>query len=195
MNAKKSVSMKALVLLLAAVLLFGCAAGGTLAYLMAKTDPVTNTFVAGDIGSLELKETTGDNYLIIPGVDIKKDPVVTFNGIEGANNNIAAYVFLKIDADGWTVDGTTYTISNKMSWTLDCWTKLTDGVYYKEVVANAGKQSWPIIKDNTITVSSEITATDIADYAKNLSSPPMQSRRKALKMLQKHGMKRRNSAN
>jgi hypothetical protein len=169
MNAKKSVSMKALVLLLAAVLLFGCAAGGTLAYLMAKTATVTNTFVAGDIGSLELTEKTGDKYLIIPGVDIKKDPVVTFNGNEGANNNIAAYVFLKIGADGWTVDGTTYTISNKMSWTLDGWTELTDGVYYKEVAANAGKQSWPIIKDNKITVSSEITATDIAAYAKKLS--------------------------
>lgn len=170
MYAKKSVSMKVVVLLLAVVLLIGCVAGGTLAYLMAKSSTVNNTFVAGEIGTLTLSETTGNSYIVTPGVDITKDPTVTFNG-----NNVAAYVFLKVDATGWTVSGsdTTYTYSigtnQEMKWVLDGWTKLEDGVYYKEVAANAGAQSWSVIKENKITVSSEITKANISDYTEALS--------------------------
>lgn len=168
MKAKRSISVKALVLLLAVVLLVGGVVGGTVAYLMAKTPAVTNTFVAGDIGSLTLTETTGDSYMVIPGVDIEKDPVVEFEG-----NNVAAYVFLQIGADGWTVSasgtGYTYSIADKMSWTLEGWTQLEAGVYYKEVAAGANAQSWPVITGNTITVSSEITKDDIADYTKALT--------------------------
>ena len=167
---KKSVSMKVVVLLLAVVLLIGCVAGGTLAYLMTKSATVTNTFVAGEIGTLSLAETTGNSYNVTPGVDITKDPVVTFKG-----NNVAAYVFLKVDATGWTVSGsdTTYTYSigtnQEMKWELVGWTKLEDGVYYKEVAANAGEQSWSVIKDNKITVSYEITKANINNYTKGLS--------------------------
>lgn len=167
---KKSVSTKVVVLLLAVVLLIGCVAGGTLAWLMAKSSTVTNTFVAGEIGTLSLAETTGDSYIVTPGVDITKNPVVAFNG-----NNVAAYVFLKVDATGWIVSGTdtTYTYSigtnQEMKWVLDGWTKLADGVYYKEVAANAGEQSWSVIKDNKITVSYEITKADISDYTKGLT--------------------------
>ena len=170
MYAKKSVSMKVVVLLLAVVLLIGCVAGGTIAYLMAKSSTVNNTFVAGEIGTLKLSETTGNSYIVTPGVDITKDPTITFNG-----NNVAAYVFLKVDATGWTVSGadTTYTYSigtnQEMKWELNGWTKLEDGVYYKEVAANAGEQSWSVIKDNKITVSSEITKANISDYTKGLS--------------------------
>lgn len=170
MYAKKSVSMKIVVLLLAVVLLIGCVAGGTLAYLMAKSSTVDNTFVAGEIGTLNLSETTGNSYIVTPGVDITKNPTVTFSG-----NNVAAYVFLKVDATGWTVSGsdTTYTYSigtnQEMKWELVGWTKLEDGVYYKEVAANAGEQSWSVIKDNTITVSSEITKANISNYTKGLS--------------------------
>lgn len=170
MYAKKNVSMKVVVLLLAVVLLIGCVAGGTIAYLMAKSSTVNNTFVAGEIGTLTLSETTGNSYIVTPGVDIKKDPTVTFNG-----NNVAAYVFLKVEATGWDVSGsdTTYTYSigtnQDMKWELNGWTKLEDGVYYKEVAANAGEQSWSVIKDNKITVSSEITKANISDYTKGLS--------------------------
>lgn len=170
MYAKKSVSMKIVVLLLAVVLLIGCVAGGTLAYLMAKSSTVNNTFVAGKIGTLNLSETTGNSYIVTPGVDITKNPTVTFSG-----NNVDAYVFLEVDATDWAVSGsdTTYTYSigtnQEMKWELVGWTKLEDGVYYKEVAANAGEQSWSVIKDNKITVSSEITKANIGSYAKGLS--------------------------
>ena len=171
---KKSMSMKVVVLLLAVVLLIGCVAGGTLAYLMAKSSTVTNTFVAGEIGTLSLAETTGNSYIVTPGVDITKDPVVTFNG-----NNVAAYIFVKVEATDWTESNGTFSIGNnqEMKWTVaDGWTKLenTPGVYYREVVVDtdtantAETEKYSIIKGNTITVSSEITKANISNYTKEL---------------------------
>ena len=182
MYAKKSVSMKVVVLLLAVVLLIGCVAGGTLAYLMAKSSTVNNTFVAGEIGTLTLNETDGNgnvvtarSFIVTPGVDITKDPVVTFNG-----NNVAAYIFVKVEATDWTESNGTFSIGNsqEMTWTVaDGWTKLENvpGVYYREVVVDtdtantAENEKYVVIKDNTITVSSEITKANISDYTKGLS--------------------------
>lgn len=176
MYEKKSVSMKVVVLLLAVVLLIGCVAGGTLAYLMTQTTPVTNTFVAGAIGQLALTETDEDKtYMVVPGVNITKDPVVTFNG-----NNVAAYVFVKVEADAstWTESEGTFSLGDnqEMKWTVaDGWTKLEAGVYYREVAVDtdtaniAEAEKYGIIKDNTITVSSEITQNTIEDYTKSLT--------------------------
>ena len=172
---KKNVSMKVVVLLLAVVLLIGCVAGGTLAYLMAKSSTVTNTFVAGEIGTLSLSETTGNSYIVIPGVDITKDPVVTFNG-----NNVAAYIFVKVEATEWTESNGTFSIGNnqEMKWNVaDGWTKLENvpGVYFREVVVDtdtantAETEKYGIIKGSTITVSSEITKANISNYTKGLN--------------------------
>ena len=46
---------------LALVLVFGCAVGGTLAWLTASTTPVVNTFTFGKI-TLTLEENTGNTY-------------------------------------------------------------------------------------------------------------------------------------
>lgn len=182
MYAKKSVSMKVVVLLLAVVLLIGCAAGGTLAYLMTKSATVTNTFVAGEIGTLTLNETDGNgnavtarSFIVTPGVDITKDPVVTFNG-----NNVAAYIFVKVEATDLTESNRTFSIGDnqEMEWTVaDGWTKLENvsGVYYREVVVDtdtantAETEKYGIIRDNTITVSSEITEDNIRDFTKGLT--------------------------
>ena len=64
---------KTLALLAALVLVIGCIIGGTLAWLTAKSDVVTNTFTTSDI-TVELKETTGTQYKMIPGYAIRKDP-------------------------------------------------------------------------------------------------------------------------
>ena len=56
MRTKKTVSMKAVVLLMAVVLLIGCTIGGSLAWLMTESKAVINTFVVGDIGTLTLTE-------------------------------------------------------------------------------------------------------------------------------------------
>ena len=46
---RRSVSSKLFVMMLALVLVFGCAVGGTIAWLTVKTAPVVNTFTYGDI--------------------------------------------------------------------------------------------------------------------------------------------------
>ena len=81
---------KILVLALAALLLVAVSVAGTVAYLTAKTDPVTNTFVPATI-EIELKEHElqadgtldmdsevdgNDGYRLLPGLELKKDPFV-----------------------------------------------------------------------------------------------------------------------
>lgn len=92
MKNRKTVSMKTVALLVALVLLISCAAGGTLAWLMTRTETITNVFTVGDI-ELKLQEhvldpNTGkatdtltdvgqDSIPVLPGRTIEKDPFVT----------------------------------------------------------------------------------------------------------------------
>lgn len=162
---KKSMSMKVVVLLLAVVLLIGCVAGGTLAYLIATPKTVTNTFVAGDIGELTLNETDGKgntvssrSFTVTPGVDITKDPKVSFSG-----HNVAAYVFVEVNSTTWTSDNETHrnysSVNGKLTFSIDSSWALVDGttnVYCKEVAADESLNNVPIIANNTITVSCEL---------------------------------------
>ena len=91
---RRSVSSKAFAAVLALVLVLGCALGGTVAWLVAKSDPVVNTFTYGDI-NINLEETTGSSYKIIPGVDIAKDPKVTVKA-----NSEACWLFVKVEETG-----------------------------------------------------------------------------------------------
>ena len=57
---RRSVSGRLFVLMLALVLVLGCAVGGTVAWLVAKTEPVVITFTYGDI-NITLTETKPAN--------------------------------------------------------------------------------------------------------------------------------------
>lgn len=100
MKENKTVSMKAVALLLVVVLLVGCTIGGTLAWLMTSTPTVTNTFTAGKV-EIALKEHTLDGegkqidpdqytdtgldqIMLVPGRRIEKDPAVTV--LEGSED-------------------------------------------------------------------------------------------------------------
>ena len=169
MYAKKSSAFKLIALMLCLALLIGGAIGGTLAYLMTKTEPVTNTFVAGNIGTLKLDETepaSRTGIIVTPGVDIEKNPTVTFSG-----NNVPAYVFLKVKAIGWTVNEKQYSCVNGMvTWTIgDNWTYLkventNEYVYYKAVDADESLDA-EAIKGSSITVDAEITKENLANFA------------------------------
>ena len=80
MYTKKNSSKKILVAVLAIVLVLGCAVGGTLAWLSAKTDAIENTFTAGNI-TITLTETfnSNDKWVgkIVPGGKEAKDPKIT----------------------------------------------------------------------------------------------------------------------
>lgn len=166
MKKFRELSGKLVVAMLAVTLLIGCAIGGTVAWLTAKTDPVVNTFTYGDI-NITLAETTGSSYKIIPGVDIAKDPKVTVNP-----NSEACYLFVKITEENWPTFTETDGTTQKVSYGIPTdWKPLADqaGVYYREVdatTANAGV-SYYILKGDTtypngvVTVSENLTKNEV----------------------------------
>ena len=150
-NRRRSVSSRAFIALLALVLVIGCVAGGTVAWLVAKTAPVVNTFTYGNI-NITLAETTGRSYKIIPGTDITKDPKVTVKG-----GSEACWLFVKVDKVGTFVEGkVTYAIDNG-------WTALprVDGVYYREVAAVTADTDFSVLEGNKITVSEDLTKAEV----------------------------------
>ena len=175
MKKFRELSGKLVVAMLAVTLLIGCAIGGTVAWLTAKTDPVVNTFTYGDI-NIELTETKPENKQakIIPGVNIEKDPKVTVNP-----NSEACYLFVKITEENWPTFTETDGITKKVSYGIPTdWKPLAGetGVYYREVdaaTANAGVSYYILKGDETyphgvVTVSENLTKEDI----KNIATDP-----------------------
>ena len=154
-NRRRSVSSCAFIALLALVLVIGCVAGGTVAWLVAKTEPVVNTFTYGNI-NIALAETTGEDYKIIPGKDISKDPKVTVKG-----GSEACWLFVKVEESGtFVADKVTYAIDKD-------WTALEGekGVYYRKVAAVTADTDFSVLEGNKITVKDTLTKGDIKDIA------------------------------
>lgn len=153
---RRSVSGRLFVLMLALVLVLGCAVGGTVAWLVAKTDPVVNTFTYGDI-NIALTETKPANQQakIIPGVDIEKDPKVTVKA-----GSEACWLFVKVEEEGtFVADKVTYSVDD--GWTKGDGTKIPENVYYRAVDAVTTDTDFAVLKDNKIYVSEELTKGDI----------------------------------
>lgn len=152
---KHSMSGKALAVLVAVVLLIGCAVGGTVAWLVAKGGTITNTFTVGNI-KVSLYETDR-SYHIVPGVDIAKDPRAV---VEADSED--CYLFVEVDEKNWPKfteqDGTTRKVDYKLA---EGWTKLKDGVYYLEVSKSTENQIFQILKDNKVTVSKNLTKAEV----------------------------------
>lgn len=168
-------SFRGLVLVLALTLIVGVAGGATFAWLTAKSDTVTNTFTYGDI-NIDLAESTGSDYKIIPGVDIRKDPKVTVKA-----GSEACWLFVKVDEENWpeltyvNKDGKAV---RKVNYGIaDGWTALTgvENVYYRTIDdAVTADTEFYVLKGNdtypngVITVSDTLTKIDI----KGLSATP-----------------------
>lgn len=156
---KKGVSTKVFLSLLALVLVVGCAVGGTIAWLTATTEPVVNTFTYGKI-KIDLAETTGTEYKIIPGVNISKDPKVTVKA-----DSEACWLFVKVAEEGtFVANRVTYSIAE--GWTaLDATNH--PGVYYREVDAVTADTDFYVLAGDTtypngvVTVSENLTKKDI----------------------------------
>lgn len=159
-NRRRSVSSRAFIALLALVLVIGCVAGGTVAWLVATSDTVTNTFTYGNI-NIALTEDAGGTekqFKIIPGTDITKDPKVTVTA--GSED---CWLFVKVVEEHWPTatleDGT-----RKVSYTIaDGWTPVEGqtNVYYREVKAADTVREFPVLKGNIVTVSDQLTKGDI----------------------------------
>lgn len=117
-------------------------------------------------GDITLTET-GDFYegnkkmWIVPGLDIKKDAKVSFEGSEAAT-----YVFVQVQvSDHWTCDKGVFTMEGgKIRWTVaDGWERLYDNVYYRALKPNETLANADIIKDGIVTVSDGINRGDMLD--------------------------------
>ena len=154
-KTNRTVSIKIAALIAAIVLVIGCTAGGTVAWLVSKPKPIVNTFTIGDINAT-LTETAKE-FKIVPGVDIVKDPVATVKA-----NSEDCYLFVQPTEKNWPnfkfteADKTTRKVEYEIA---DGWIELKSehGVYYREVTKSDVDQTFPVLKDNKVTVSNTLT--------------------------------------
>lgn len=141
--------LKIFLIVMSFVLVIAGTVGATLAYLTAKTTPVTNTFTAGKI-EITLTETTSE-YKLIPGATIAKDPTITVKA-----GSEASWLFVKVDIHDDLVDVINFTMA-------DGWTALAgeDGVYYRSVDAVTSDTVYQVLKDNVVNVNINATVDDI----------------------------------
>lgn len=136
---------KSLALLLAIAIVVVGAVAGTVAWLTDQTPSVTNTFTTSDI-NIELKETK-NNFQMIPGWNIEKDPKVTVK-----TGSEACYLFVKLEKSTNFDTFMTYEMA-------DGWTALPEapGVFYREVAAATADTTFEVLKGNQVTVKGTVT--------------------------------------
>ena len=146
---------KSLALVLALAMIVVCVVGGTLAWLIATTPEVKNTFTYGDI-NIKLEETDATvsadgsatkEFKMIPGYTIDKNPKVTVLA-----DSEKCYLFVKVAESDNFDTFMTYDMA-------DGWTALAgvNGVYYRVVDASTADQEFAVLKDNQVTVSGDVT--------------------------------------
>lgn len=124
-----------------AIIVFGLVlcftVGGALAWLIDKTEPVTNTFTYGDV-NIGLSETSRP-YEMVPGRVLSKDPKVTVEA-----NSEPCWLFVKVDESDNLDSFIAYEIA-------DGWTELPEvsGVYYRQVPASAQEQTFSVLSGST----------------------------------------------
>lgn len=137
---------KTLALFLALALVLVGIIGGTMAWLTAQTPEIVNTFTDSDI-DITLAETTGEDYKMVPGYTISKDPKVT---VETGSEK--CYLFVKLEESTNFDDFLTYEIA-------DGWTVLdgVDNVYYRTVDTAEMGTAYSVLEDDQVTVKGEVT--------------------------------------
>ena len=197
---------KTLTVAIALVLVVALAVGATYAYLTAQTPAVKNTFVAGGAvadkdlklfehvanknadGSYTLdpaKETTGNAYTVMPGVNLPKDPTVSVKAASGEY-----YLFVEVTkgsgfAPVTVGEGDNAKTGTPLSYGVDTakWQRLAltgndanREVYVYCVPGGSAIQSAPVsnvkvLANDTITVSADndIVATLTSDAASALT--------------------------
>lgn len=151
--------MKALALVACAAILVVGSVAATFAYLTTKTNTIANTFTAGDI-SITLTETTGDQYKMVPGTFIDKDPTVTV-----AATSESCWLFVKIEKSDNFDTYMTYTAA-------DGWTIVpgeTD-VYYRlvDTSVNEPQLVFPVLQGNSVFAKEDCTKAQYNALTGNL---------------------------
>ena len=156
---------KTIAMLMASIMLFGVVTGSTLAWLTAKSADVVNTFTVGDINIVldeaplnekgELDKTASrvtsiDDYKMIPGVTLPKDPQVRVLA-----DSEDCYLFVKITESSNYDDFMTYEVMAE--WTL-LKEENNSAIYYREAKAN---DAFYVLKDNQVVVKDEVTKAQL----------------------------------
>lgn len=134
----KRMKKKSLLLVAGIVLMLTIAIGGTIAYIVANTEPVVNTFTPGEV-PITIHETFDG--------ETKSDVYVTNDG------NVPAYIRAKIivtwkDAQG-NVSGTPVQTSDYSITWGNGWTEEADGFYYYNASVEAGDPTTNLINSCT----------------------------------------------
>ncbi len=154
-----------LTIALTSVLALGLIVAGTLAYLTATVEPITNTFTIGDI-VIELDEDlfVPNEAKLYPGAVIPKDPFVTVKG-----ESEDSYVYMLLDnllnfefGDDYE-DAITLNIDTE-NWVLVA----TDGTktlyrYHESVPYDEDDQKLPDLFTR-VTVHEDLTSDDMDDF-------------------------------
>lgn len=146
--SKKSILSTSLAVTLAAATVIG---GGSYAYLHDKTEDVINTFKTNQV-MVDLKETTGSDYNIIPGTEQEKDPTVK------VSTTVPAYAFVEVSnntkglvnyeiADGW--------------YQLDGYEDTQPEVYYREIAADTETQEFAVLEGNKVSYGADLENEDM----------------------------------
>jgi len=172
-NGKRS-NLKPVALLLAIALLVGTAVGGTLAWLTDKTDPVKNTFTVGNV-DIELDETTGEEYKMIPGYTIDKDPKITVKA-----DSEKSWVFVEVVKSGNFDKFMTYAIA-------EGWNELkTEGlttIYYREQAATTEDVIYSVLAGDKVHVKDTVTKEMMDSFDTNDDGTLSESEKAALPTL------------
>ena len=158
------------------VLLAAAVSGVTFSKYMAGTT-VEDTARVAIMRDITVTETGNfaepDKWVITPGVDMIKNAVVNFEGSE-----MACYVFCEIKAKGWSrLDEHSFAFSgggeNILGWAVNNdWKFLfgngSEAVYYRTVSANTVLQADVLADGGKITVSENITKTQLGLLPKDM---------------------------
>lgn len=145
--------VKSIAMIMATVMMVVCMVSGTLAWLTATSSEVKNTFTTSDI-EIELKETTGSEYPMVPGYTISKDPTVTVTN----KTTVDCYVFVTVEKSssyGTYLDDPVLATG---------WTQLKDedgndisGVYYRTVKTADTTKTFKVLDNDQVQVKSSVT--------------------------------------
>lgn len=151
-RTNRTVSAKIAALIAAIVLVIGCTAGGTVAWLVSKPAAIVNVFTVGNINAELTENATA--FKIVPGVNITKDPIATVKA-----KSEDCYLFVQLTEANWPAFTETGSSTRKVKYEIaDGWTELEKGVYYRVVAKDdAQDQAFPVLKGDKVTVSSTLT--------------------------------------
>ena len=145
-----------LYLILAGALLVSVAVGATVAYLVASSQPVVNSFTVGSV-QITLTESTGTEYKLFPGAMLVKDPVVT---VKAGSDTCWLYVKIQRSAD----------FDNFCTFDLaDGWLPLEGqpDVYYRTAETSGVDRVYRILKNDRVAVKDTVTEDHLNALTRN----------------------------